>query len=365
MNSPKQKTVLLGLSGGVDSAVAALLLKQQGYNVKAVFIKSFSETKNKLTARCSWRDDYREAQTIAALLNLPLILLDLERDYRKKVLDPMFRAYQQGITPNPDITCNTLIKFPLLWKAARKIKADYIATGHHARIKKTARGFELHQGKDKNKDQSYFLYELSQYDLAHTLLPVGNLTKAQVRTIAEKNKFPNCNRQSSRGVCFVGNIPLKTLLEQRLKPKQGRVLNEKGDVIGTHRGTHYYTLGERVRPTIGIAITKGEHSQERFFIVRKDRRKNTLTVVPDHHPLLSKKTFPLKNLHWINIKEKTATLRAKVRIRHLGQLIPATLTVQKNIPYFTIAKPLEGVAPGQSAVFYQGSKCICGGEIAA
>lgn len=358
-----QKTVLLGLSGGVDSAVAALILKKQGYQVITAFIKSFSETKNNLTGRCSWRDDYREAQQVAAILNLPLILLDLEHEYRKKVLNPMFAAYKKGITPNPDITCNTIIKFPLLWKAAQKHGADYLATGHHARIKKTNQGYELHQGNDTTKDQSYFLYELGQHDLAHTLLPIGDLTKKQVRAIAQKAHFPNHDRQSSRGICFVGNIPLKTFLEKRLKPKKGPVLNESGKIIGTHRGAHYYTLGERVRPTMGIAITKGAHSQERFFIAQKNMKRNTLIVVPHHHPWLSKKTFTLKTLHWINEKDKAASLKARVRIRHLGTLIPATLVIKKNHAHFITIKPLQGVAPGQSAVFYKGSRLVCGGEI--
>ncbi len=355
--------VLLGLSGGVDSAIAALILKRQGYDVIAVFIKSFSETKNKITGTCSWREEYREAQKIASILDLKLIKLDLEKEYVSQVVRPMIQAYKKGITPNPDITCNTLIKFPLLWKTARKLKAEYIATGHHARIKKTKKGYELHRGKDELKDQSYFLYELTQHDLAHTLMPIGELTKEQVRSIAQKNKFPNFDRQSSRGVCFIGNVPLKQFLEPYLKSRQGNVLDEKENIIGTHNGAHYYTLGERARPSMGITLEKGTHAQERFFIASKNMKKNTITVVPSGHTSLSKGTFELKSVHWIHEEDKKGSLKAHVRIRHLGTLIPARLSFKGNHAQFTTSKPLQGVAPGQSAVFYQGTRLVCGGEI--
>lgn len=359
----KNKKVLLGLSGGVDSAIAALLLKKQGYDVTGAFIKSFSETKNPLTRRCSWREEYREAQKIASIVDIPLVLLDLEKQYTSQVIKPMILAYKKGITPNPDITCNTIIKFPLLWKEAQKRNIKYIATGHHARIKKTKKGYELHQGKDTTKDQSYFLYELSQSDLSHTLLPIGNLTKKYVRALAERNTFPNYNRQSSRGVCFIGNIPLKPFLEAHLKPRKGAVLNEKGERIGIHKGAHYYTIGERVRPTAGITINKGLFSQQRFYIAKKNMRANTLTVVPENNPLLHHTTFSLKSLHWVNPQEKLKKIKARVRIRHLGPLISTTLELKNNRWQFH-TKPLSGVAPGQSAVFYQGSRLVCGGEIA-
>lgn len=358
-----KKTVLLGLSGGVDSAVAALILKKQGYEVRGAFIKSFSETKNKLTGQCSWREDYKEAQKIAALLDIPLTLFDFEKEYQKLVVNPMIKAYRKGITPNPDIICNTLIKFPLLWKAAQRTGADYIATGHHARIKKTKKGYELHQGKDKTKDQSYFLAELSQKELAHTLMPIGELTKETVRKIAEKNKFPNFNRQSSRGVCFIGNIPLKPFLEARIKPKKGVVLDENHQRIGTHRGAHYYTLGERVRPTTGIVITKGALSQKRFFVAQKNMHTNTIVVVPENHELLKKNTFFIKGVRWVNEQEKTGRLQARIRIRHLGSLTPATLTKKGIYWHVTTKTPLKGTAPGQSAVFYRKTRLICSGEI--
>lgn len=361
-NVIRKRTVLLGLSGGVDSAVAALLLKKEGYSVVGAFIKSFSETKSPITGRCSWREDYREAQKIAAILDIPLILFDFEREYTSQVIRPMLKAYQKGITPNPDIACNTLIKFPLLWKAAKKVNAEYIATGHYACIQKKQRGYELHRGRDKNKDQSYFLAELTQKDLAHALFPLGPLTKRQVRKIAERKKFPNFDRQSSRGVCFMGNIPLKSFLKAQLGKKQGLVYNENRTIIGTHQGAHYYTIGERARPAIGIDIKKGTKSQKRFFIAEKNMQKNELIIVPGGHPLLQRSSFILKKIRWVNKKDRKNRLKVSARIRHLGELYPTLLKLKGNHGVF-VTRKLMGVAPGQSAVFYQGTRVVCSGEI--
>jgi len=360
----EKKTVLLALSGGVDSSVAALLLKKE-YKVICVFMKNFSGTKNKLTNECNWIEDYKMAQKIAAILELPLIKLDFEHEYKTQVINPMFQAYKRGVTPNPDITCNTLIKFPLLWKHALKLKADYIATGHYARIREANGIYQLLQARDRAKDQSYFLAELSQNNLKHTLFPIGNLTKTQVRLIAKKHKLPNHDKSSTKGICFVGNIPIKSFLEQRLKQKQGQVLNENGIIMGTHKGAHYYTIGERARPTSGIEIQKQELSQKRFYIAKKDMHTNTIVVVPENHLLLKQSIFHIKSLHWINPRDKPLKnkLKASVRIRHLGQLIPAVLERKNSKWQFTTSRSLEGVAPGQYAVFYDKSRVICSGEI--
>lgn len=358
-----QKSVLLGLSGGVDSAVAALLLKKQGYRVIGAFMKNFSDTKNKLTGECSWIEERKMAQKVAAIVNIEFITLDFEQVYKKHVIDPMFHDYKQGLTPNPDVTCNTIVKFPLLWKEAQKRGIDYIATGHHARILKTKRGYELLQGKDKTKDQSYFLYELTQHDLEHTILPVGNYTKENVRSIAKKNKLPNYNRPSTRGICFIGNIPLKMFLEQRIKPKKGNVLNEKKEIIGTHKGVHYYTLGERVGESKGVSISKGDQSQQRFFVASKEMKTNTLVVVPENHPMLFKKEFSIKRVHWISEKPKRNSEKMGVRLRHLGEIIPSSTEIRGNRSICTLRKPIKGIAPGQSAVFYRGVKVLGGGII--
>jgi len=256
-NTNKQKTVLLGLSGGVDSAVAALLLKKQGYKVIGAFMRNFSETKNKLTGECSWLEDKKDAQKIAAILNIPLVILNFEKEFKKYIIDPMFKSYNSGLTPNPDSLCNKIIKFPFLWKQAKKLKADYIATGHYIKKIKNKFQYTLKIPKDKKKDQSYFLYELTQSDLQHSLFPVGNLTKKEVRKIAKQNKFPNHNKSSTKGICFVGKINMKTFLRQKIKPKPGNTKDPEDKIIGTHNGVMYYTIGERVGERLGFLECTG------------------------------------------------------------------------------------------------------------
>lgn len=357
------KRILLALSGGVDSAVAALLLKKQGHQVICAFMKNFSDTKNKLTSECRWVEDYAMAKKVAAHLELPLIKLDFENQYRKRILEPMFKQYSQGLTPNPDIACNTIIKFPLLWKEAIKLKADYIATGHYARIKKTLRGYELLLAEDKSKDQSYFLSELSQKDLSHVIFPIGNLTKKEVREMAEKNHLPNYNRPSTAGICFVGNIPMKSFLENKISKKKGAVLDEYGKNIGTHNGASYYTLGERARPSEGMEIKKGNQSQKRFYISEKNMKLNTITIVPENHPSLLKKSFHIKKIHWVNPINKSRTIKARVRIRHLGPLVECTLRNKNYKIIIDLKRPIPLPSPGQKAVFYKGSQVIASGDI--
>jgi len=199
----KKQKILVAMSGGVDSSVAALILKKQGYNVIGAFMKNWGDTKNSL-GECSWKDDRKEAMKIASQLEIPLITLDFEKQYKKDVIEPMFSSYKKGITPNPDVDCNQKLKFPLLWKAAKKLDANFIATGHYVRRK----GDIMLRARDENKDQSYFLYRLNSSDLKHSLFPIGGLTKKQVREIAKKNKFPNYNRKSTVGICFIGKLNL-------------------------------------------------------------------------------------------------------------------------------------------------------------
>ncbi len=363
MNFTKKQTILLGMSGGVDSSVAALLLKQRGYKVIGAFMKNFSDTKNKLTGECAWVEERKSAQKIAAILNIPLITLDYEDEYKKHVIDPMFRDYKKGITPNPDILCNTLIKFPFLWKAAKENEASLIATGHYARIKKTKQGFQLLQGKDKHKDQSYFLSDLSQFDLEHTLFPLGNLTKEQVRAVAKKHKFPNWNKLGTRGICFVGKQDMQQFLKQRIKEKFGKVISSEGSVLGTHKGVSYYTIGQKVGEHIGIVIKKPRGFEgTRFYVASKNIKKNELIVAPEGHPALLAKTVSLKKFHQVNPQEK-APARLNARIRHLGNLQKGTLTKRGSIYRFTFKKPQAALAPGQRLVFYKGRQLIASAEI--
>ncbi len=357
----EQKTILVGLSGGVDSSVAVLLLKKQGYKVLGVFMKCFSDTKDPYTGQCSYLEEKKMAQRMALHLKIPFIPLDLEKQYKKEVINPMIQGYQKGLTPNPDLACNTIIKFPWLWKAARKYKASEIATGHYARIKKTSKGYQLLQGQDIQKDQSYFLAELTQKDLEHTQFPLGNYTKEQVRAIAKKNHFPNWNKPSTKGICFVGKVNMKSFLEKKIKSKPGKVLSPEGNVLGKHPGIAYYTIGQRIGPHLGIQIEKPQAmSQKKYYLAFK--KGNSLIVAPEGHPALKKKQVTLNYLHLINPQD-VLPKNLKARIRHLGELQPGKFIKKQGVYNFLFKKPQEALAPGQYLVFYKGSRVIGTGQI--
>jgi len=359
----RKEKVVIALSGGVDSSVAALLLKKQGYELIGVFIKGFSDVKS-LRGECAWKEELRFAKQIAFKLEIPLCVLDFEKEYKKEVVSKMIQYYKRGLTPNPDILCNQKIKFPLLWEFAKRIKADFIATGHYARIKKTNNYFEILMARDKKKDQSYFLAGLSSADLSHILFPIGDLTKEKVRQIAKKNNFPNFNKKSTRGVCFIGKIQIKKFLEQKIKNRKGRVVSFNGEVLGEHPGVFYYTIGQRVRPNIGITITKPKgKEQERWYIAKKDVKKNVLTIVPENHFLLRKKEIKLRNLHLINKDENPEGKKLFARIRNLGELHLGELKKINNRWFFFPKIAIKDVAEGQYIVFYEKEKVIGCGEI--
>lgn len=364
-----QKSVLLGLSGGVDSAVAALLLKQKGYKVIGAFMKNFSETKNEITGDCNYLEDKKDAQKIAAILEIPFVSLDFEKEYKKYVIDPMFRDYAKGLTPNPDSLCNKIIKFPLLWREAKKLKCDYIATGHYIKrsYNKKTKSYEISIPKDKSKDQSYFLYELTQKDLEHTLFPIDGLTKTEVRVIAKKNKLPNADKLGTRGICFVGKIDMKDFLKQKIKPKPGKILDQDGNVIGKHNGIMYYTIGERIRENSNTQILKEHRNKlnKKMYVASKNKRANILVVVPQRHSLLRKNEFNLTKVHFINSKNKSLKVLkgVKVRIRHLAPLISAKIVKQNGKYKVKLSKSVQAVADGQSCVVYKGKKILGGGEI--
>ncbi|MEK6850520.1 MAG: tRNA 2-thiouridine(34) synthase MnmA [Nanoarchaeota archaeon] len=358
-NVKNKKTVVIGLSGGVDSAVSTLLLKKQGYNVIAAFMKNFSDTKNPYTGECSYLEDKKMAQRIASLLKIRFIVFDFEKQYKKYVIDEMYKSYSKGLTPNPDILCNKVIKFPLFWKEAKKLGADYIAMGHYARIKKTSKGYNLLAGKDKKKDQSYFLSDLSQSDLKHALFPLGNLTKQEVRNIAKKNHFPNWNKHGTVGICFVGQIDMQSFLKKKIKPKKGMVKDSKNNIIGTHIGISFYTIGQKVGEHVGIKIKKSPFLAQKRFYIAKKIKPNILIVAPEGNPMLKNNIIKIKNLHLINPYETIKNKNLKIRIRHLGQLHQGKLINNK----FILKKPIESIAPGQIAVFYDKDKIIASAKI--
>ena len=257
--------VFVGLSGGVDSSVAAALLIKQGYDVTGVFMRNWSEPHLDSHKGPCWIDERRDAMRVAAKLKIPFLTFDFEKEYKSQVVDYMFREYRAGRTPNPDIMCNKLIKFPLFWREAKKLGADFIATGHYARIRpplappskggdrlsspsegeaRRGLGFKLLKGVDEKKDQSYFLYGLSQEDLLHTLFPVGDLTKPEVRKIAAKLNLPTAKKEESMGICFVGEVKIKDFLRVKIKPRPGNIVDTEGNVIGKHDGIWYYTIGQ-------------------------------------------------------------------------------------------------------------------------
>ncbi len=354
------------MSGGVDSSVAALIMKQKGYEVIGAFMKNWSDTKDKF-GECTWKEDRKMAMKIASKLKIPLITLDFEKEYKKYVIDKMFKLYKKGITPNPDIDCNQKIKFPLLWKVAKKLGADYIVTGHYARIKKIGKNYEMLRSTDESKDQSYFLYRLTQKDISHSLFPIGNYTKKEVRKIAEKNKFLNFDRKGTVGICFVGKINLKDFLQKKIKPKKGKILNSEGKQIGEHDGIYYYTIGQRLGPRFGIEIERGKGKKlKRWYVARKNLRKNEIIAAPEEHPLLYRKEILIKNSHWINKlpnKNKIHTLKA--RIRQVGELLTCKLSYNKNKKHYKVIlkKPITGVSEGQAIVLYSGKKVLGGGVI--
>ena len=356
----KQKTVVVGLSGGVDSSVCALILKKEGYKVIGAFMKNFSDTKNPYTGEFSYLEDKRMAQRIASLLKIKFVVFDFEKEYKKYVIDSMYKDYKKGLTPNPDILCNKIIKFPLFWKESKKLGADYIAMGHYARIKKTKKGYNLLSGRDKLKDQSYFLSDLSQDDLQHILFPLGNLKKSEVRKIARRNDFPNWNKHGTVGICFVGQVNMISFLKNKIKPKNGIVIDPEGEIIGTHQGVQYYTIGQKTGEHIGISLNKPKKdAQKRFYIAEKIIKKNILVVAPENHPILRKNAIRMKNIHLINQNEKLPKSGVKARIRHLGRLYEGKLIKNK----FIFHKPVESIAPGQIIVIYKKDKVLASGEI--
>lgn len=353
------KKIVLGMSGGVDSSVAALLLKKQGYQVIGVFMKNYSETKNQLTGECHWVEEREMAKKMAAILQIPLITIDHEKEYKKDVINRMFSDYTKGLTPNPDILCNQIIKFPFLWKKAKELKADYIATGHYARIKKQNGKYLLLRGKDKYKDQSYFLYTLSQSDLSHAMFPVGNLTKSQVREIAKKNKLSNWNKKGTSGICFVGKTDMKQLLMKKIKKKEGKVLSPNKETIGAHPGISYFTIGERFKDKfIKINPEFRKKMIGRWYVAEK--KGNSITIVPENHELLKKRKIIIKKIHFITNVQKG---KMQARIRHGGELKNGELINKLNKWIFEFDKGVEGVAEGQSIVLYKGNVVIGGGEI--
>jgi tRNA-specific 2-thiouridylase len=390
------KRVVVGLSGGVDSSVAAYLLKEQGHDLIALFMVNWHERVGNITSACTWEEDALIAKLVAKKLDIPFHIVDLSKDYKKRVVDYMFAEYQAGRTPNPDVLCNREIKFDTFFKEAMKFDADFVATGHYCRKTETeSDGKVIHQllaGKDPNKDQSYFLCQLNQQQLSKSMFPIGELLKPKVREIAREQNLPTAERKDSQGICFVGKVDLPTFLQQQLKPKVGNIIeipaefmakkkqvevtedNYKklcfpfpykpwnGKIIGEHQGAHYFTIGQRK----GLNI--GGH-KEPLFVLATDVKRNIVYVGEgQNHPGLHRKGLfvAAENMHWIrpDLKMETGEKRKyDIRIRYRQPLEKGTIHLKEEGAYFIFDDEQRGITSGQFAAWYSGDELIGSGAI--
>lgn len=354
-----KKMVYVGLSGGVDSSVSAALLKDQGYNVVGVFIRTWQPD----FIECTWRDERRDAMRVAAQLDIPFRELDLEQEFKTHVADYMIDEYRKGRTPNPDVMCNREIKFGGFKKWALEQGADFVATGHYAQvIQNKNKEYELTVSKDSEKDQTYFLWKLTQEDLKHIMFPVGHLEKKQVRKLAEKYNLSTAVKKDSQGICMLGAVDMKDFLKEYIKPVEGKVLNEEGTVIGNHPGSVFFTLGERH----GFTITDKKEIGKVFYIILKDFKANTLTVSDNPAKSVvaeSKKEVVIENTNFIQsiaISEKV-----QARSRYRAELKDCEIFYSDKVKtQVRFSNPDLRASPGQSLVFYKDGKCLGGGIIA-
>jgi tRNA-specific 2-thiouridylase len=351
MANLKKKTIFVGLSGGVDSAVSAALLKKQGYEVVGVFIKTWHPD----FLICNEEEERMDAMRVAAHLGIPFLTFDLEDVYKKEVADYMIREYKIGRTPNPDVMCNKEVKFGAFLKKALAMGADYMATGHYAQNK----NLNLEKGVDPTKDQSYFLWTLNQKQLSKILFPVGNLKKTEVRKLAQKFNLPVALKKDSQGICFLGAVDLKEFLKHYIKLKNGKVFNEKGEEIGHHNGVVFHTLGERH----GFTITKKSPNDSRYFIVGKDIKKNILVVSQNKNICYSKilTNIRIENTNWIS-KVPEPNKNYTSQIRYHGEFLFCKIVCERTSAQVIFGKSIL-VASGQSVVLYDEDICLGGGVV--
>jgi len=358
-----QSRVIVGMSGGVDSSVAALLLKQQGYTVEGLFMKNWEEDDTE--THCSSAEDIRVAESVCNQLDIPLHTVNFSTEYWEQVFENFLAEYRAGRTPNPDILCNREIKFKVFLNYALSLGADFIATGHYAKksLEKTT-GYQLLKAIDPNKDQSYFLYTLTQQVLSKTVFPLSDLYKDEVRRLAKNADFPNYQRKDSTGICFIGTRHFKNFLTRYLATEPGDIETPEKVVLGRHDGLMFYTLGQRQ----GLGIGGQTHAEAApWYVAQKDIARNVLVVVQgEHHPLLYRTELTATECHWIAdvlpFGSNHFSCSAKIRYRQPDQLCRVSITDFKRCKA-SFLTPQRAITPGQSVVFYCGSTCLGGGII--
>ena len=391
------KKVIVALSGGVDSSVAALILKKQGYHVIGIFMKNWHDESVTISNECPWLEDSNDALIISQKLGIPFQVIDLSKEYKKRIVDYMFREYKEGRTPNPDILCNKEIKFDIFLSIAESLGADYIATGHYCRKKESKKGnktiYKLLEGKDNTKDQSYFLCQLNQIQLSKVLFPIGDLNKTDVRKIAKENSLITANKKDSQGLCFVGKIKLPEFLQQKLKIKKGKiikvapdekifkkVLNNKvenflkrsvekykysesdGETIGYHDGAHFFTIGQRKGLQLG-------GFKNPLFVIGIDVKKNIIYVGEGkNHPGLYRQGLLIKHkdIHWVRSDLKidlNSSEKILARIRYRQPLKRAEIFCCQEGLYLIFNKKQKAISSGQFAAWYKGNELIGSGVI--
>lgn len=387
--------VVVGLSGGVDSSVAAYLLKEQGYEVIAMFMKNWHDDSVTISKECPWLDDSNDAMIVAQQLGIPFQAIDLSEEYKKRIVDYMFAEYQRGRTPNPDVLCNREIKFDVFLKTALKLGADFVATGHYVRSHAVEidgmTHYQLLAGKDRSKDQSYFLCQLNQFQLSKSLFPIGELQKSEVRQIAKSIGLTTAEKKDSQGLCFVGKVHLPDFLQQKLKPRKGNIVEipaasplfsstevlepslpaltaphrfvlSEGAVIGEHRGAHYYTIGQRKGLQLGGYA-------KRMFVLATDTNENILYMGQgEDHPGLYRRGLFIdsQDVHWIREDLALAegeSARFQMRIRYRQPLTWATLHMTDQGLYIVFDEPQKSVTPGQFAAWYKDEELLGSGVI--
>lgn len=355
-----RQKIIVGMSGGVDSSVTALLLQQQGYRVEGLFMKNWEEDDTE--AYCSASVDLEDATAVADRLGIKLHTINFSGEYWDNVFEYFLAEYRAGRTPNPDVLCNREIKFKAFLDYALHLGADRIATGHYAGIEHQGGQWQMVRARDENKDQTYFLYMLGQFQLAHSLFPLGDLEKSAVRKIAEEADLPNHRKKDSTGICFIGERKFRDFLSRFLPANPGPMVTPEGDTIGEHHGLMYYTLGQRKGLGIG---GRAENEGEPWFVVEKDLPHNRLIVAQGHdHPLLLKSGLIAGQLHWVAGIPPGMPLECRARIRHRQPLQSCrVLPQQADRIAVHFDTPQRAVTPGQSIVLYSDRICLGGGII--